>query len=202
MTRMYFPVEGVTDLTLTLAPRKRSSEHGDSVVLFIDNGREGAAELLWEIGASLLNDQLIRSYLVWRKPSSSRPVTEDELAMLGRNADLVVAGVGSCGACTAGTVEDAIRFERFGIPSAVLITEAFDGTADAVADALGMPGYPHSSVEHPIGNRDAAWWNVAAHEVAPHLFRALTSEGEALELVGSGAGRADATAGSPPELRS
>jgi hypothetical protein len=49
-------------------------------------------------------------------------------------------------------VADAIRFEEQGIPSAAIITEAFLTTADAMAQAQGMPDYPYAVIPHPFSS--------------------------------------------------
>jgi len=49
-------------------------------------------------------------------------------------------------------VLDAITFEKRGIPAAVLITEPFEATAEAMARLAGMAGYPHATLPHPFGS--------------------------------------------------
>ena len=56
---------------------------------------------------------------------------------------------------------DAIDFEKRGIPAAVIITEPFVPTAEAMAQLAGMPGYPYATVPHPFGSLTVA--EVAAH---------------------------------------
>jgi hypothetical protein len=47
-------------------------------------------------------------------------------------------------------LHDAITAEKAGIPAAAVMTEAFVDTADALARACGMPGYPFAVIGHPI----------------------------------------------------
>jgi hypothetical protein len=49
-------------------------------------------------------------------------------------------------------VLDAIEFEKRGIPAAVVITEPFVPTADAMGRLAGMPGYPYVVLPHPVGS--------------------------------------------------
>jgi hypothetical protein len=49
-------------------------------------------------------------------------------------------------------VLDAILMERAGTPAIAIITEPFRTTAEAMAAAWGMTGYPYLSVPHPIAN--------------------------------------------------
>lgn len=47
-------------------------------------------------------------------------------------------------------MHDAITAEKAGIPAAAVMTDAFVATADALARACGMPGYPFAVIAHPI----------------------------------------------------
>jgi len=47
-------------------------------------------------------------------------------------------------------LHDAITAEKAGIPAAAVMTDAFVGTADALARACGLPGYPFAVIPHPI----------------------------------------------------
>ena len=71
---------------------------------------------------------------------------------------------------------DAITFEKRGIPAAVVITEPFVPTAEAMARLAGMPGYPYAVLPHPVGS-------LSAMEVAQRAD-AVTARVEAL-LLGS-----------------
>jgi hypothetical protein len=53
-------------------------------------------------------------------------------------------------------VLDAITFEKRGIPAAVVITEPFVPTAEAMARLAGMPGYLYAVLPHPVGSLTAA----------------------------------------------
>jgi len=48
-------------------------------------------------------------------------------------------------------VLDAVNIEKQGTPVAAVCTDAFDGSAHAVARSHGIPWYPFAVVEHPIG---------------------------------------------------
>ena len=45
-----------------------------------------------------------------------------------------------------------MTFEKRGIPAAVVITEPFEATAEAMARLGGMAGYPCAVVPHPFGS--------------------------------------------------
>jgi hypothetical protein len=66
--------------------------------------------------------------------------------------DLVISGVGCCGACTPAVMRASAVIEKAGIPTASLVCEGFAGQARAVSPGLGcawlpvveMPGYVES----------------------------------------------------------
>ena len=64
---------------------------------------------------------------------------------------------------------DAITFEKRGIPAAVVITEPFVPTAEAMARLAGMPGYPHAVLPHPVGSLTAAEVSQRAAAIAERI---------------------------------
>lgn len=48
------------------------------------------------------------------------------------------------------SVHDVVRFEKLGIPTANVGTEAFIDESDAQARALGMPAYKGVWLPHPV----------------------------------------------------
>ena len=51
-------------------------------------------------------------------------------------------------------MHDAITAEKAGIPAVGIMTDAFVATADALAQACGMGGYPFAVIRHPIAPND------------------------------------------------
>jgi hypothetical protein len=47
-------------------------------------------------------------------------------------------------------VHDGVLFERAGTPAAVICSDAFRATADAMADVQGAPGYRYLTTPHPV----------------------------------------------------
>jgi len=66
-------------------------------------------------------------------------------------------------------VLDAITFEKRGIPAAVVITEPFVPTAEAMAGLAGMPGYAYAVVPHPIGSLAPAALAERANRIASRI---------------------------------
>ena len=67
-------------------------------------------------------------------------VPEEILDGLRAGCDIVVVGVGDCGSCSASAVADGIILEQPAIPAAVICTDAFMASADAMARVFGLAG--------------------------------------------------------------
>jgi len=70
-------------------------------------------------------------------------------------------------------VLDAISFEKRGIPAAVVITEPFVLTAQAMARLAGVPGYAHAVIPHPVGSLTPAEVRARAETIAPRVTELL-----------------------------
>ena len=68
---------------------------------------------------------------------------------------------------------DAITFEKRGIPAAVVITEPFEVTAEAMAKLAGMAGYPYATVPHPFGSLSPEEVIARADKVADRIEQLL-----------------------------
>ena len=71
---------------------------------------------------------------------------------------------------------DAITFEKRGIPAAVVITEPFESTAEAMAKLAGMPGYPYAAVPHPFGSLSPAEVRARADHIVDCIERLLLKD--------------------------
>jgi hypothetical protein len=49
-------------------------------------------------------------------------------------------------------VHDTVEFEKRGIPSTTIITEAFKKAADFQFRGKGMQGHPYVQLPHPVSN--------------------------------------------------
>ncbi len=70
-------------------------------------------------------------------------------------------------------MHDTVEFEKRGVPSTTIITEAFKNAADFQFRGKGMEGHPYIQLPHPVSNlqpdemRDTTLKFV--EEVASHL---------------------------------
>jgi hypothetical protein len=140
------PVERVQ-----LAPRGELPE--DATLLLIDNGKAKAKSLLLHLSEELKQRMSIGSVEVISKPGAGYVIEDEQVAELAPRVDLVIAGLGDCGACSACSLQDALIFERAGVPSTVLITEVFIANIARFAESLGRPGYHSLVVPHPAATK-------------------------------------------------
>lgn len=68
---------------------------------------------------------------------------------------------------------DGILFEKHGIPAASIITDVFDATGRAMAQAWGLPNYKYLRVQHPIANLTADELDQRARTIVPQIVQLL-----------------------------
>ena len=74
-------------------------------------------------------------------------------------------------------MHDGIALERRGVPTAVLCTEKFAVTGQAMAAAQGAPEFPIVVVRHPIASLPAGEVDARADEVAERVVAILLGGG-------------------------
>lgn len=157
-----------------LAPR-RADLNGARIGL-LENTKHNAALLLDELGKLLVAEFPGATISVQEtKQQFALPIPEEKLGALRDACDVVITGVGDCGSCSASAVTDGILFERAGIPSAVIVTDAFHTTAGAMREMQGMPGYPYIDTEHPMAVLTEEQVKQRAKHLLPEVIRQLTS---------------------------
>lgn len=73
------------------------------------------------------------------------------------------------------SVHDTIEFEKRGIPSAVIITEAFRNACEFQFRGKGMPGHPYIELPHPISNLTADEMRALTLQHVDGVVRHLTA---------------------------
>ena len=68
---------------------------------------------------------------------------------------------------------DGIVFEKHGMPAASIITDVFEATGRAMAQAWGLPNYKFLSVPHPIANLTDQELDQRAREIVPQIVQLL-----------------------------
>jgi hypothetical protein len=132
-----------------LAPRSRSDLRGAKVGL-LANTKKNADIFLEEVGRLLVEQHGAASVLARTKLNFAQPVSEGLLKELTTECDVVITGIGDCGSCSASAVTDGVMLERRGTPAAVICSDAFRSSADAMAGLRGAPGYRYATTPHPV----------------------------------------------------
>jgi len=157
---------------LTLAPR-RPDLSGLRVGL-MDNTKHNAALLLAEIGKLLAAEHNVTVTVEATKANFAAPAPPELVERYRGECDVVITGVGDCGSCSASAVADGIGFEQAGLPAAVICSDAFVVTADAMAELRGVPGYHYIRTAHPVAVLTAGQVRERAKELLPEVVAAIT----------------------------
>lgn len=140
--------ESAATTGLTLAAR-HDDLRGATVVL-LENGKQNARLFLEDVGAVLREQHGVGDVKVHRKEVFSTAEPPEVIDAISAEADAVVMGVGDCGSCSAAAIADGVTFERHGTPAAVICSDAFIATADAMAQVQDAPGYRYVTTPHPV----------------------------------------------------
>ena len=68
---------------------------------------------------------------------------------------------------------DGIIFEKLGLQTATLVTDAFRASGDAMARRMGMPGYHYVMLPHPVSNLTPEECKDRACEILPEVLGVL-----------------------------
>jgi len=138
------------------------------------NTKRNAEQFLADVGAELARQYGVVPVLATKKPNIVDTAPTEIMAQLTDQCDVVVVGVGDCGSCSASAVADGILLEQAGIPAAVIISDAFTVSADAMADLRGAPGYRYLTTAHPVANLTAEGVQARATQAVPAVAAMLT----------------------------
>ncbi len=68
---------------------------------------------------------------------------------------------------------DGILFEKRGVPAASIVTDVFEATGRAMAEAWGVPTYKFLAMPHPIANLTEEELEQRAREIVPDIVDIL-----------------------------
>lgn len=157
---------------LALAPRQ--PDLSGLRLGLMDNTKHNAALLLAEIGKLLAAGHGVIITVEATKANFAAPAPPELVEQYRGACDVVITGVGDCGSCSASAVADGIGFEQAGLPAAVICSDAFVVTADAMADLRGAPGYHYIRTPHPVAVLTTDQVRQRARQLLPEVVAALT----------------------------
>jgi hypothetical protein len=89
------------------------------------------------------------------------------IARLADENEIAITAIADCGSCTSSCVNDAVRLEQSGVPTAVIVTTEFAHEAKLQTDARGMSDLTPIVVHHPISSLTLSQLDDRAAEAAP-----------------------------------
>ena len=144
------------------------------------NTKRNADAFVEEV-AALLDERCGTTTVLTRmKPSIVHPAPPEMLEELRAGCDVVVVGVGDCGSCSASAVADGLQLEAAGIPAAVICSDAFRVSADAMATLQGTPGYAYVTTPHPVASLSREGVRERAERALPEIVGMLTASAAAV----------------------
>jgi hypothetical protein len=156
-----------------LAPRPADLA-GARVGLLV-NTKQNAGLFLEEVGRLLVERHGAAGVLARTKVNFAQPAPDDLLKELTTECDVVITGIGDCGSCSASAVTDGVLLEGRGTPAAVICSDAFRGSADAMAGLRGAAGYQYATTPHPVAVLNPDQVRDRARTVLPDVVALLVS---------------------------
>jgi hypothetical protein len=156
------------------APRPASLK-GARVGLLI-NTKQNAAPFLHEVGRLLVENYGAASVTHRTKLNFAMPEADEVIKEMAAQSDVIVTGVGDCGSCSAAAAADGVVFEAAGVPIAVIVTESFRATTEAMAELRGAPGFPYATTQHPVAVLEEDEVKERAARVMPDVVALLTEK--------------------------
>ena len=141
------------------------------------NPKRNAEQFLDQIARLLAEQHGVKPVLARMKRDITDTAPEQILDDLRTQCDVVVTGVGDCGSCSASAVADGLLLEQAGIPAAVICSDAFRVSADAMAGLRGAPGYQYVTTPHPVANLSPDGVRDRAAAALPAVVGLLTRPG-------------------------
>jgi hypothetical protein len=181
MIEVLSPVPSVVEAEpAALAPR--AELRPGARLALIANGKPKAIEILEALAEELRAWLPIGEIELYSKSSAGRPLETGVARDLAARADIAIAALGDCGACSACSLHDAIQMEMLGIPATVVITDVFQRSTAAHMRTLNVAGYHTLVLPHPVATRSEERIRQLVHEIAPAARRQLTAPALALAV--------------------
>jgi hypothetical protein len=169
------PTGGVQGATASAVLAPQRAKLAGATVGLLENTKQNAALFLAELGSLLRERYGVAVTVPHTKTAFAMPLSPEQLADLAATCDAVVTGVGDCGSCSASAVADGVALERRGIPAAVVCSDAFTVTADAMAELRGARGYHYATTAHPVAVLTPDEVRKRAEEVLAEVVSILTA---------------------------
>jgi hypothetical protein len=157
------------DTVHMIKPATRRPLEADAVVTIIENGKPKARDLMRFMVEEISVELPITEVRVISKSAATVTLSPEQALEIAATSQLVLAGLGDCGACSACSLHDVAQMEALGVPSVLIHTDPFQGLVAKFGLSLGLGAPPAVSVPHPISSRDEAYLRRVAAAAAEQL---------------------------------
>lgn len=171
------PVGEVRTDDRSIAPRLESLE--GKTIGFLDNAKTNADVFLDEVSRILTEEYGVEETIHRSKDNTAIPAG-NIASYLATHCDAVVNAYGDCGSCTSWCVYDSVDLEDRGTPVATVNSDEFVRLGQSESRALGMPGLPILTVEHPMGDVAEEVVRERAAGAIDEILHVLTEDSETL----------------------
>ncbi|MEN0136600.1 MAG: UGSC family (seleno)protein [Rhodococcus sp. (in: high G+C Gram-positive bacteria)] len=151
------------------SPLAARPNEGDGVRLAVlSNTKWNAAKLL-RATVRALEEQGVKfaSVEFYDKEHFSSDASDEVINRIAAENDIAITAIGDCGSCCSACVNDGVRLEQAGLPTAVIVTTEFEREARLQRDARGMADLEPVVITHPISSLTLEQLDGRAAEVAP-----------------------------------
>ena len=168
---------GPTGATAAATYAARPADLRGTTIGLLENTKKNAAPFLAELGRLLVERHGAAGVVERTKTAFAMPVSDDLLAEMSASCDVLITGVGDCGSCSASAVTDGVAFEGKGVPAAIICSDAFTASTDAMARLRGVPGYHYVTTPHPVAVLGPDQVRERAERALPGVVALLTRDG-------------------------
>jgi hypothetical protein len=134
----------------------------------LSNTKWNAAKLLRATVRALADRGVeFASVEFYDKEHFSSDASPEVIARIAAECDIALTAIGDCGSCTSSCVNDAVRLEQAGLPTAVIVTTEFEHEARLQREARGMADLTPVVVSHPISSLTVDQLDERAAQAAP-----------------------------------
>lgn len=176
--RLLDPRGDVSNEEHTLAARP--DDLSGKTIGFLNNSKTNADVFLDELSIVLKEEYNVGNVEFRRKDNASIPAGPIASTLHDR-CDAVVNAYGDCGSCTSWCVYDSVELEQMGTPTATINSDEFVKLGQSETRALGLPGLPIVTVEHPLGGIAPEVVRDRARSAAAEVVHVLTAPKDELD---------------------
>jgi hypothetical protein len=108
-----------------------------------------------------------------RKTNATNYAPDEWYDLVSEQGGAVIVGWGDCGSCSTYSFLDGAAFVRRGVPTVVVISEAFTTLISMLAESQGLENVPRLVLPHPPTDLDDQQLITLAKERAPEVAAIL-----------------------------